>query len=98
MMLVSGVLMSCETFVMSSVLSRSLLSCLSMAAAMPSPMEFKFSAWRLTSQYIHFVSTCASRSPAARASPSFWSLRSWMENRHTAMDRINRNAMSCPPL
>ena len=97
MMLVSGVLMSCETFVMSSVLSRSLLSCLSMAAAMPSPMEFKFSAWRLTSQYIHFVSTCASRLPAARASPSFWSFRSWSEKRHAATDSTSIVSSIAPP-
>ena len=97
MMLVSGVLMSCETFVMSSVLSRSLLSCLSTAIAMPSPMELRFSAWRLTSQYIHFVSTCALISPTARASPSLWSFRSWSEKRQAATDSTSIVSSIAPP-
>ena len=67
---VSGVFMSCDTFVISSVLSRSDFIRCSTAAAMPSPMEFKFSAWCLNSQYMCFVSALYSNSPAASFSPA----------------------------
>ena len=95
-MLVSGVLMSCDTLVISSVLSRSLLSLCSTAMLMPRLMALRFSPWRLRSKYICEVSTCEVRSPAARASPPFCSRRSCMEKRQAATERTSSVSSSGP--
>ena len=96
MMEVSGVLMSWETFVMSSVLSRSLLSCFSTARLIPSPTEFKFSAWRLKSQYMCFVGIFVSKSPAASAAPPFCSLRSCIAAAQVSRDTSSATRIASP--
>ena len=66
---VSGVLISCETFVMSSVLKRSLFTLSATAFAMPVWMLLRRSPCSFKSRYMCVVSTGCSISPSARRSP-----------------------------
>ena len=68
MMLVKGVLMSCDTLVISSVFRRSLFSFWSTASFIPPEMAFRFSPRHLKSQNMWAVSTFVSRAPSASVS------------------------------
>ena len=73
-MLVSGVLMSWDTLVISSVFRRSERIRRFTASFIPAPMALSDSAWVFMSKNSFRVSSWASRSPAARDFPIAWSI------------------------
>ncbi len=94
---VSGVLMSWETLVISSVRKRSDFMRSSTAALTPSRMAFKSSACSLSSKNMPFVSTRALRSPRAISFAARRSLRACHTIYSTAGQRRTRCTIKTKP-